>query len=80
MFESQALRPLNSELDEGEWPQLQLVDVVVYSQKYGSDNPIDILDVAEKGPFRVKGTLLKVPPKHKGIGTSVIEAMAKNVC
>jgi hypothetical protein len=65
MYERMGLYDLDPELHEEEWPLLELTNVAVYH----SDELVDLFDVAEKGPFRVKGKLHKVARKWKGIGT-----------
>lgn len=67
MFELQGLRELDPSLPEDEWPLLELHNVTIQQSANCSDL-VDLFDVTEKGPFRVKGKLGKVPAKWKRIG------------
>ncbi|KAF8538202.1 hypothetical protein BDD12DRAFT_885801 [Trichophaea hybrida] len=66
MYERTGLHDLDPELPEEQWPLLELTNVTVYH----GDSLVDLFDVAEKGPFRVRGKLQKVARKWKGIERS----------
>ncbi|KAF8249476.1 hypothetical protein K440DRAFT_621547 [Wilcoxina mikolae CBS 423.85] len=63
MYERTGLHDLDPELPEEQWPLLELTNVTVYHGDY----LVDLFDVAEKGPFRVRGKLHKVARKWRGI-------------
>lgn len=67
MFELHGLHELDPSLPEDEWPLLELHNVTI-QQSASCPDFVDLFDVAEKGPFRVKGRLGKVPAKWKGVG------------
>ena len=71
MFESQALFPANSSVDVEKWPLLELSDVSVVAFRRGQpDELVDLFQVIENGPFRVKGTLGPIPKKYRKTGNS----------
>jgi hypothetical protein len=72
MHELTGLRPLNPAVHEDDWPNLDLTDVTVWIKKGGTEELADFFDVAEKGPFRVKGKLRPVPKRFKKIGPHTI--------
>ncbi|KAI5807022.1 hypothetical protein EDC01DRAFT_637856 [Geopyxis carbonaria] len=68
MYESQALTAAAASLDVESWPLLALTDVSVVQHRRGhSAELVDLFDVAELGPFRVKGRLDKIPRKYHSI-------------
>jgi len=70
MFEAQALLRGPADTDVEEWPLLELVDVSVVRYRRGCrEELVDLFDVVESTPFRVKGRLNPIPRKHKNIGS-----------
>ncbi|KAG0125859.1 hypothetical protein HOY82DRAFT_593972 [Tuber indicum] len=67
MLETKIFKPYDKKLDTEEWPQLQLVDAVVYRHVAdGPDELCDLLDTHFMGPLRITGTITKIPTKfHK---------------
>lgn len=69
MFENHALHPGDPAQDLDCWPLLELENATVVRYRRGQpDELVDLFDVAENGPFRVKGTLLPVEEKWRGVG------------
>ncbi|KAG0639759.1 hypothetical protein HOY80DRAFT_861314, partial [Tuber brumale] len=68
MLEENVFKPYDQELDQEQWPQLQLVDAVVY--KYVPDGPDELCDLLES-PFtqslRITGTIKEIPAKFQYI-------------
>ena len=72
MFESRALFPADRAVDVEKWPLLELTDVSVIAFRRGQhDELVDLFQVVEDGPFRVKGTLGPVPKKYRKAGNSI---------
>lgn len=68
MFEANAFFPVNSELDQEEWPLMELTNVSVFSiKRNGPPELEDLLDVQDRGPFRIEGNLTAIPSKLSGI-------------
>ncbi|CUS09721.1 unnamed protein product [Tuber aestivum] len=68
MLETKIFKPYDKRLDQEEWPQLRLVDAVVYKHVAdGPDKICDLLDVHFTKPLRVTGTLVKMPAKFNKI-------------
>ncbi|KAI5843667.1 hypothetical protein BZA05DRAFT_410293 [Tricharina praecox] len=66
MFEAQALLPGPADKDVEEWPLLELSDVSVVRFRRGHpEELVNLFDVTEFGPFRVKGRLGPTPRKYK---------------
>ncbi|CAZ83790.1 unnamed protein product [Tuber melanosporum] len=64
MLETKIFKPYDKKLDTEEWPQLQLVDAVVYRHVAdGPDELCDLLDTHFMGPLRITGTITKIPAK-----------------
>ena len=75
MFENHVLHPGDQEKDPETWPLLELENASVVRYRRGQpDELVDLFDVGEAGPFRVKGELVVVPRKHKKIGMSCVDA------
>ncbi len=70
MFESQALVPPDPDKDTEDWPLLELSDATVTlpTRRASQRDLVDLFDVSELGPFRVKGCLGKIPRRYQGIG------------
>jgi hypothetical protein len=69
MYESQALHPGDTTKNTEEWPMLKLTDVSVVRFRRGRpEELVDLYDIMESGPFRVRGILEPVPKRHKKIG------------
>lgn len=77
MFEKTALKPYDENKDQEEWPLLELTNATVTRKnKKHRDGLEDLLDVEERGPFEVRGTLSKIPDNLKNIiRTSPAEKM-----
>ncbi|KAI5812087.1 hypothetical protein BZA77DRAFT_347228 [Pyronema omphalodes] len=72
MFESTALHPADPDADTDTWPLLELTDVVVVRYRRGHPEEIvDLADVDEKGPFRVKGRLVDSGKKTRSLVKNV---------
>ena len=64
MLETKIFKPYNPKIDTEEWPQLDLIDVVIYKHVAGRpDELCDLLDVQFTGPVRITGTVRKIPAK-----------------
>lgn len=58
MFEANAFFPVNKELDQEEWPLMELTDAIVFTSKRNTATELeDLLDVQDRGPFRIEGKL-----------------------
>lgn len=69
MFESTALHPADPNADTDTWPLLELTDVMVVRYRRGHpEELVDLADVDEKGPFRVKGRLVDSGKKARSLG------------
>lgn len=61
MFESYVFFPVDSEKDQEEWPLMELTDAtVITSKRNGPTELVDLLDVQDRGPFRIEGTLTPI--------------------
>ncbi|KAI5788628.1 hypothetical protein FPQ18DRAFT_403645 [Pyronema domesticum] len=68
MFESTALHPADPNADTDTWPLLELTDVMVVRYRRGHpEELVDLADVDEKGPFRVKGRLVDSGKKARSL-------------
>lgn len=68
MFEAKAFFPVDSELDQEEWPLMELTNVSVFSiKRNGPPELEDLLDVQDRGPFRIEGNLTAIPSELNGI-------------
>lgn len=68
MFEAHAFFLVNSELDQEEWPLMELTNVSVFSSKRNGPAELeDLLDVQDRGPFRIEGNLTVIPSELKDI-------------
>ncbi|KAG0641526.1 hypothetical protein HOY80DRAFT_1135172 [Tuber brumale] len=64
MLETKIFKPYDKKLDTEAWPQLQLVDAVVYRHVAdGPDELCDLLDTHFMGPLRITGTITKIPAR-----------------
>jgi len=64
MLETKIFKPYNNKIDSEAWPQLDLVDAVVYRHVAGRpDELCDLLDVQFTGPLRITGTVPDIPTK-----------------
>ncbi|PWW79496.1 hypothetical protein C7212DRAFT_25382, partial [Tuber magnatum] len=65
MLETAIFKPYNRSLDEEQWPQLELGNVVVYKHVAdGPDEICDLLDIHFTKPLRITGTLSQIPAKY----------------
>lgn len=69
MFEANAFFPVDKELDQEEWPLMELTDATVFLSKRNNNTAEleDLLDVQDRGPFRIEGTLSTITDELKGI-------------
>lgn len=68
MFEANAFFPVNKELDQEEWPLMELTDATVFLSKRNNTTELeDLLDVQDRGPFRIEGILSPIADELKGI-------------
>lgn len=68
MFEANVFFPVDSELDQEEWPLMELTNASVFLSKRTSPIELeDLLDVQDRGPFRIEGTLTPIPSELKDI-------------
>lgn len=69
MFEANAFFPVNKDLDQEEWPLMELTDATVFLGKRNNNTAEleDLLDVQDRGPFRIEGTLSPIHGELKGI-------------
>lgn len=68
MFEANAFFPVDSELDQEEWPLMELTNARVLSNKRNGPAELeDLLDVQDRGPFRVEGNLTVIPSELKDV-------------
>ncbi|KAF8538112.1 hypothetical protein BDD12DRAFT_843759 [Trichophaea hybrida] len=66
MFEAQALFPGNPEKDVEDWPLFELTDASVVLYRRGKpEELVDLFNVVEDGPFRLRGMLSPVQKKWK---------------
>jgi hypothetical protein len=68
MYECAALHPAPPHLDTDDYPLLGLHDVKVTQYRRGEpERLVDLFDVIQSGPFRVRGILEPVPPKYRKV-------------
>lgn len=68
MLETYAFFPFDDEKDQEEWPLLELTDATVFTYKRtGPAELEDLLDVQDRGPFRIEGNLSPMPDELSDI-------------
>lgn len=68
MFETYAFAPVDQDKDQEEWPLLELTDATVFTYKRtGPAGLEDLLDVQDRGPFRIEGSLSRIPDEYRDI-------------
>lgn len=74
MFEKQAVAAPDPAADVEGWPLLTLTDasVTVCARRGDPEKIVDLFEIDERGPFRVRGRLQKVPAKFRAIGASAV--------
>jgi hypothetical protein len=76
MFEAQALFSGNPEKDVEDWPLLELTDASVVLYRRGQpEELVDLFNVVEDGPFRLKGMLSPVQKKWKKSGIQLAQRL-----
>ncbi|RPA95218.1 hypothetical protein L873DRAFT_1562961, partial [Choiromyces venosus 120613-1] len=66
MLETNLFKPFNSKLDPEQYPQIELLDAVVYKHvPDGPDELCDLLDVHFIGSVRITGTIKTIPVQFR---------------